>query len=91
MIVPARRAYFPEEDVGCVAFWGDENWVVRDFGVGRDHVRRLLDRANERFENGLKVNDKGLSIPEDMRPLTRMIARQFDLYDMSVHGHSSAI
>lgn len=65
--------------------------LVRDFGVGRDHVRRLLDRANERFENGLKVDDKGLNIPEDMRPLTRMIARQFDLYDMSVHGHSSAI
>ena len=65
--------------------------LVRDFGVGRDHVRRLLDRANERFENGLKVDDKGLSIPQDMRPLTRMIARQFDLYDMSVHGHSSAI
>ncbi|MBL3701133.1 oxygen-independent coproporphyrinogen III oxidase [Sulfitobacter sp. BDSS02] len=65
--------------------------LVRDFGVGRDHVQRLLDRANERFENGLQVDDKGLSIPEDMRPLTRMIARQFDLYDMSVHGHSSAI
>ena len=65
--------------------------LVCDFGVSRDHVRRLLDRANERFENGLKVDDKGLSIPKDMRPLTRMIARQFDLYDMSVHGHSSAI
>jgi oxygen-independent coproporphyrinogen-3 oxidase len=34
---------------------------------------------------------EGLYIPEEMRPLTRLIARAFDAYDLSKAGHSSAI
>ena len=34
---------------------------------------------------------EGLEIPEKGRPLTRMIARHFDAYDLSKAGHSSAI
>ena len=37
------------------------------------------------------VNEAGLSIPERGRPLTRMIARMFDGYEMEAKGHSPAI
>jgi oxygen-independent coproporphyrinogen-3 oxidase len=32
-----------------------------------------------------------LFIPPEARPLTRMVARVFDAYDLSRAGHSSAI
>ena len=37
------------------------------------------------------IDVNGLSIPEHARPLTRMIARAFDAYDMSKAQHSAAI
>ena len=43
--------------------------------------------AGRQFE----LTDAGLDIPVDARPLTRMIARAFDAYDLSKAGHSSAI
>ena len=44
-------------------------------------------------KNGLmvRVGPEGLFVPEEARPLTRMIARTFDAYDLSKAGHSPAV
>ncbi|MEX0282242.1 MAG: oxygen-independent coproporphyrinogen III oxidase [Arenibacterium sp.] len=69
----------------------DTGEISADFGVDPSHLRRLLDATNRAFDNLLKVNDTGLVVPEDMRPLARLIARSFDSYAMNEAGHSSAI
>jgi len=43
------------------------------------------------FDGLLHLSDTGLFIPPAARPLTRMVARAFDAYDLSKAGHSSAI
>ena len=57
------------------------------------HPTALIDRfeqVNARFENLLNVTETGLIIPPEARPLTRMIAREFDTYSLSDAGHSYA-
>lgn len=61
------------------------------FGVTQAQVQQLFDRATAQFPGILHMADGILSIPVAARPLTRMIARSFDAYDMSKAGHSSAI
>jgi len=39
----------------------------------------------------VELSQEGLSIPERARPLTRMIARSLDAYEVNQAGHSSAI
>ena len=51
----------------------------------------ISDKARAALPNVLEMNDGILSIPPEARPLTRIIARQFDAYDLSKAGHSSAI
>ncbi|MBY6091288.1 oxygen-independent coproporphyrinogen III oxidase [Maritimibacter alkaliphilus] len=65
---------------------------LRDrFGIPVETARQLYDHAAAGFEGLLEVSDAGLLIPEDARPLTRIIARSFDAYDMTKAKHSSAI
>ncbi|PWE32272.1 oxygen-independent coproporphyrinogen III oxidase [Maritimibacter sp. 55A14] len=47
--------------------------------------------ALEKFPGALEMPGRALEIPVEGRPLTRMIARCFDAYDMDASGHSSAI
>ena len=57
------------------------------------HPTALINRfeqVNARFENLLNVSEEGLIIPHEARPLTRMIAREFDAYSLSDTGHSYA-
>ena len=57
------------------------------------HPTALIDRfeqVNARFENLLNVTETGLIIPPEARPLTRMIACEFDTYSLSDTGHSYA-
>ncbi|MFC0156654.1 oxygen-independent coproporphyrinogen III oxidase [Mameliella alba] len=65
--------------------------ILRDFAISREALFTLFREANARFENMLVISDDGLFIPQEMRPLTRIIARAFDAYDLSKAGHSSAI
>ncbi|MFD2173472.1 oxygen-independent coproporphyrinogen III oxidase [Rhodobacter lacus] len=44
-----------------------------------------------KFGEMVEITETGIAIPEPGRPLTRMIARHFDAYDLSKAGHSSAI
>lgn len=69
----------------------DAEEIVSKFGIERDALFALFDETNRAFDGLLKVDETGLSVPEDMRPLTRLIARGFDAYSLSKAGHSSAI
>ena len=51
----------------------------------------LLGEAAAQFPGIVELTSDGLFLPSAGRPLTRMIARAFDGYDLSKAGHSSAI
>ncbi|MFU8882587.1 MAG: oxygen-independent coproporphyrinogen III oxidase [Rhodobacterales bacterium] len=61
------------------------------FGVSAAEVQQMFDRASAEFPGVLDIASGVLSVPMEARPLTRIIARSFDAYDMSKAGHSSAI
>ncbi|MBN9889216.1 oxygen-independent coproporphyrinogen III oxidase [Salipiger abyssi] len=65
--------------------------LEQDYGVSPAALKAMFSRANEQFEGLLEITEDGLFIPPEARPLTRMIARSFDAYDLSKAGHSSAI
>jgi oxygen-independent coproporphyrinogen-3 oxidase len=69
-----------------------------EFGVDASQIdlphaqlQAMFEAANARFEGQLTVDASGLRIPPHMRPLTRMIAREFDHYELEAVSHSSAI
>jgi oxygen-independent coproporphyrinogen-3 oxidase len=62
-----------------------------DYGVSAARLDDLFAQARAAFGDMVEISARGLSIPENARPLTRMIARVFDAYDLSKAGHSSAI
>ncbi|MGX9357071.1 oxygen-independent coproporphyrinogen III oxidase [Roseobacteraceae bacterium S113] len=63
----------------------------RDFGVSRARFKALVAPLLETFGEMIDQTDDGLFIPQKARPLTRMMARALDAYDLSKAGHSSAI
>lgn len=65
--------------------------LVRDFGASRAALDALFAPVAEKFGDFLRHDSRGLSIPPEGRPLTRMIATRFDQYAMAKTGHSSAI
>lgn len=65
---------------------------IRDrFGVSNARLQEIFHHAARPFEDMVEVTANGVFIPERARPLTRMIARAFDAYDLSKAGHSSAV
>ena len=69
----------------------DAEEMVRDWGASPQRLSELFGQALTTFGEMIEVTPKGLSVPMHARPLTRMIARIFDAYDLSKAGHSSAI
>ncbi len=65
--------------------------LVAGYDTTETEMRDLLKRTNDAFENILVLDDRGLFVPREARPLTRIIARSFDTYELSSAGHSSAI
>jgi oxygen-independent coproporphyrinogen-3 oxidase len=61
------------------------------FHVSAAEIGSLFDKVMAHFPGMLTLESGVLGIPVAARPLTRMIARSFDAYDMSKAGHSSAI
>ncbi|MEQ8899155.1 MAG: oxygen-independent coproporphyrinogen III oxidase [Roseovarius sp.] len=61
------------------------------FGISAPALSAMLDRINRDFDGLLRVGPDGLSIPQEARPLTRMVARSLDTYELDKAGHSSAI
>ncbi|OOY28854.1 oxygen-independent coproporphyrinogen III oxidase [Thioclava sp. L04-15] len=65
--------------------------LVRDFAADREELAAMFKACADHFGDMVQLSDGGLRIPMKGRPLTRMIARHFDAYDLSKAGHSSAI
>ncbi|MDO5606350.1 MAG: oxygen-independent coproporphyrinogen III oxidase [Paracoccus sp. (in: a-proteobacteria)] len=66
--------------------------MTRRFGLDVAALRALFAPIADRFGEMVRIGtDASLSIPPEARPLTRMIARMLDAYDMAATGHSTAI
>lgn len=55
-----------------------------------DRFDQLITSADQAFPEILHVTPLGLTVPQESRPLARIIARHFDAYDGSGASHSSA-
>ncbi|MFB2531343.1 oxygen-independent coproporphyrinogen III oxidase [Paracoccus sp. p4-l81] len=69
----------------------DNDEIRRDFGISQQALDDLYRPIAAHFGDMVRLTPAGFEIPEPGRPLTRMIARAFDAYDLSKAGHSSAI
>lgn len=61
------------------------------FNLSQAELSTIYQPAIAEFPDMVQHRVDGLYIPLEARPLTRMIARAFDAYDLSKAGHSSAI
>ncbi|MDX2484401.1 MAG: oxygen-independent coproporphyrinogen III oxidase [Pseudodonghicola sp.] len=68
---------------------GDE--IRTRFGAEQCTLETMFDAAEGAFPDMLTRHGNTLEIKPEAHPLTRMIARSFDAYDLSKAGHSSAI
>jgi len=69
----------------------DSAELIDRFGVSRSRLDAMYKDAADAFEGLPRLTASGFEIPPEARPLTRMIARAFDAYDLSKAGHSSAV
>ncbi len=69
----------------------DIDELVSNFPDRENHIRALLRGAADTFGDLVVLNQKRFAICPEGEPLTRIIARHFDAYDMSNAGHASAI
>jgi oxygen-independent coproporphyrinogen-3 oxidase len=69
----------------------DTGEILRDFDIAEHALRTILSDVAHAFDGHLQLDETGLFIPPEARPLTRMIARRIDAYEMDEQGHSSAI
>ncbi|WP_085803588.1 oxygen-independent coproporphyrinogen III oxidase [Roseovarius albus] len=69
----------------------DRAEMLAVFDISADKLDAILAQTDQAYNGLLKLNDTGLFVPPEARPLTRMIARSLDAYDLSKAGHSSAI
>jgi oxygen-independent coproporphyrinogen-3 oxidase len=65
--------------------------ILRDYEVTADRLDQMFTEAAAGFPGMVTLDETGLSIPLQSRPLTRIIARVFDAYDQSKAQHSSAV
>lgn len=65
--------------------------ILARFPTSAPRLGTLLQQAAERFGEMVQLTETGLRIRPEGHPLTRIIARHFDAYDMSGAGHASAI
>ena len=65
--------------------------LLERFEVSWDQLNTMYKKVEAEFSDVLVRKGKDLFLPLESRPLTRMIARGFDAYDLSKAGHSSAI
>lgn len=65
--------------------------IIQNYDITRSELKAMFDVADRDFAGLLTISEEGLFIPPEARPLTRIIARAFDAYDLSKAGHSSAI
>lgn len=56
------------------------------FGANKSDLTQMFSKVNETFGGILNHTNDGLLIPPAARPLTRLIARSFDQYELSKPG-----
>ncbi|PHQ98628.1 MAG: oxygen-independent coproporphyrinogen III oxidase [Marinosulfonomonas sp.] len=78
------------ESIMC-NFHIDTAEILRDFDITRLQLEAMYKVAADAFEGLPKITADGFTLPKEAYPLTRMIARSFDAYDLSKAGHSSAV
>ena len=64
--------------------------ILRDHDIMPDRLADLFAGVARDFPGMVEVTDAGFSILPEARPLTRVIARGFDAYEMAKTGHSPA-
>lgn len=69
----------------------DADEITSSFDISRQDLHEMLNNCSRDFPGVVALTQDGLYIPPEARPLTRIIARSFDAYDLSKAGHSSAI
>jgi oxygen-independent coproporphyrinogen III oxidase len=69
----------------------DRAELVRDFDVTGARLDQMFEAAKETFGPMVTLDDAGLAIQPEGRPLTRMIARAFDAYSDTKAQHSAAV
>ncbi|SEP10493.1 oxygen-independent coproporphyrinogen-3 oxidase [Salinihabitans flavidus] len=69
----------------------DAEEIRRDFDIAPEALTAIFADAAAAFPGMVDHGAAGFAIIPEARPLTRMIARAFDAYDLSMAGHSSAI
>jgi oxygen-independent coproporphyrinogen-3 oxidase len=69
----------------------DRAEILGNFEIAPASLEALLQSTARQFPNMVSVTQSGFFIHPEGRPLTRMIARAFDAYEMRSEGHSSAI
>jgi len=65
--------------------------ILENFDITPKQLKTLFNAAAAEFDDMVRVSSSGFTISEIARPLTRMIARAFDAYELSKAGHSSAV
>ncbi|MDR0810099.1 MAG: oxygen-independent coproporphyrinogen III oxidase [Gemmobacter sp.] len=65
--------------------------LIRDFGIAAAALDAMFATARNQFGDMVRLDNEGLAIPAEGRPLARMIARIFDSYDQTRAQHSAAI
>ena len=65
--------------------------IIEGFGTTRAKLDGMYRQAAEAFPEMVRITPEGMEIVQQGRPLTRMIARIFDTYEMSENSHSAAI
>ncbi len=69
----------------------DRREILERFAIAPERLDDMFRKAAEAFDGLPRITGKGFEIPPEARPLTRMIARAFDEYDLARAGHSAAI
>ncbi|MQQ09172.1 oxygen-independent coproporphyrinogen III oxidase [Epibacterium sp. SM1979] len=65
--------------------------VMARFAVSATELNSLFERVAVQFPDMVELKGNDFLIPPRAQPLTRVIARAFDAYDLSKAGHSAAI
>ncbi|TMV90478.1 oxygen-independent coproporphyrinogen III oxidase [Thioclava sp. BHET1] len=65
--------------------------ILSNFDISSERLAQLYDACAAQFGDMVEIRATGLRIPPRARPLTRMIARHFDAYDMAPGAHSLAV
>ena len=72
-------------------FQVDLNAIRSEFNIAQSALDAMLAPIVNKYEGLISLAHDHMTIAEKARPLARMIAREFDAYEVAPEGHSHAI